>query len=207
MTAVVDSSIVTDDGAILVVESNGFILCKSDSTYWCSHIELAVRRGEDTPYLASLLEVERGHVPPIVHPMSVPMFPTHNLWEDVNLEPTAIGNGGTWAWAVTRYDGQGNKEFIGFIGEGEGRLVVRTMLFDNFAQVDTSSLECKNPTHGLIQEREWKKAIQDSQGATAQYYSVARSGKCLACRARLADPNAEDLVPQDTGGPKSPWDK
>jgi hypothetical protein len=207
VTAVVDSSIVTDDGAILTVDGNGYILCNSDQTYWCSHIEQAVRNAQDTPYLASLLEVERGHTPPLEHMMAVPMFPTHNLWDDVVLEPRPLGNSGAWAWAVMQYTPQGDREFRGFISEGEGRLVVRSMLFDHFAQQDMSTLECNSGTHGLVQERAWQNAMKDAGARTASLYCVSRTQKCLACRAALADPAAPDLIPDDRGAPKSPWNR
>lgn len=187
---------------------------------WCPHIEHLLLSGMDA-------EMVWTHVPPIPgsNPeppelqgriMDVPLFPTMDLWGHVGFS-TKTESGAYKVHVVNPKDSSGtlakidSEPFLGFFDQGEGRMVLRGMLFDWFrteyllASI-TEKMECKSPRHSFAAEQEWFRDIEgkNEQRRLAQMWSVFTMKRCLVCAGKVGNFSTTDpdLIPDAGGGRK-----
>lgn len=184
--------------AVIVAEDNGHLRCDEDKTYWCAHIEFGVRNGLDVEFIWNYLDRFESNE---WLPIEVPMVPNHNQWAAVHLSIRKIG--GMPVLNVNLLQPNGDDEvFLGFLANGEGRLVLRSMVYDWFrGVVDVDSLKCMSRSHKFVEQMKWQDDMKDEQRGPAQLWSVWQTGNCLSCTYD-ASSGIDDLIP-DAG--KNPW--
>lgn len=170
---------------------NGHIECNSCHTYWCGHIEAFVKDHADAETMWGIIDEARSERN--YQHIELPVVPTANIWAELSLTFTDLP-GNPMQVNLVRDGGQVYE--IGFTHPGEGRLVLRSMVFDWFAtHVYTENLKCEKVSHGFNQEMLWVKDMK-AGGASraAQFWSVWLKGGCLGCVAGDANWSA-DLIP------------
>lgn len=159
---------------------------------WCKHIQAALIANADGDDLwDNLLES---------YEMEIPMIPTAGQWVHVILEPALNFNSRVFEVVLGLPDSlggtaPGDTVFIGHIHPGEGRMVIRSMIFDWFrGHVDLAGLECHSSSHKMQAEAQWQNDMKQPETAVTQQWSVWASSQCRTCAAGMN--NFDDLVPE-----------
>lgn len=172
--------------------SNGHLKCDICDTYWCKHIQAVVTRNEDSPSIFWNAELPSRRI-------AVPMMPTTNQWAEVTLEPAVELRSLSYEVILPETDartGDPELHFLGYIHPGEGRMILRSMIYDWFrGHVDVENLECKSRGHKLTQQNRWITDLADPQRSAAQLWSVWTTGTCLGCS--FTTDGIDDLIPDD----------
>lgn len=173
---------------------NGHLECTKDKTYWCDHISDSVQRDLDVEPFWKQAELI------VTTFMEVPIIPTANLWDRVRLDTIGKIQG----FSVVQIGAHGEREdFIGFIHPGEGRRILRTMLFDWFAGNVDENIECDSKAHSYAAQMRWEADGKNHIKSLAQRWSAWYTGSCLFCSSGGSN-DFSDLVP-DAGKTKSPF--
>lgn len=180
---------------MIVPKSNGHLMCEDCGTYWCLHVEKAVKESQDTAWIW-----EENYPDPVQ--LEVPIIPTSNLWATVLLEkpdrPASMMYRVEYHMVVT-----GDGVFIGFIHPSEGRSVLRSMLLDWFTGTQAQdNMDCKSRGHGFNQITRLQRDMNNPSLRVAQQWSIWATGKCLGCT--YDSDKSADLVP-DVAPSHSPW--
>lgn len=177
---------------------SGALECREcQDSIWCAHIEEVIKSNLDAETISDLDEQ-----------IKVPIFPTAAMWANCLLDyiqklesfkvyfiPEHVRVDDI---AKRNYDG-----FIGFLGKGEGRGVIRSMILDWFkGTVDTEGMLCPMSSHGFAAQVRWERDMQDPTKAFIQQWAVWSTSKCLGCSGTAAA--FDDLIPDDDRAP-SPW--
>lgn len=179
------------DENVWVYDNNGALFCTGNGHAppdlgftWCNHVEHVVKDNLDGEWCFDQ------------DVFMVPMFPTLGMWAEVRLdsaERTLVGrklllpvqSGGNFVEGL---------DFIGFLSEGEGRGVVRTLLYEwalpkwKPPGSKGPGKECASRRHGLVQQNDMIAGCAKSasyRGATM--WSVVTEDLCLSCAAMLKD--------------------
>jgi hypothetical protein len=190
----------TVDDALIEPLNNGHLKCSLDATYWCKHIESAIKDSKDAN---AIWELEQYATTEWI-PLEIPIIPTSNQWAPVRLTLCKI-NSVPMISVVYPGPSADQSNFLGYISEGEGRMIIRSMVWDWFqGAVDPTSIECKSPSHKFAQQMRWERDMQDERSMVAQFWSVWSTSACLGCTFDSSVATDPDLIPDD---PKtaSPW--
>ena len=181
-------------------EPNGHLRCEECGTeVWCKHINMMIQDNGDSATIFEQYEAAKSE--PLE--LEVPVFPSSNLWQRVGLEAhPKIRAFKVW---ILNND---SVNYLGFLNEGEGRNVMRSMFFDWFiGMVEFSSLECSSASHKFQAQVAWESAMRDRPAQLANYFSVWNSKACLHCRLLVGSMNSDDLVPDAGDGQPRPWNR
>jgi hypothetical protein len=179
---------------IVSLDRAGQLYCDTHATIWCSDIEQVLRDNLDTESLWS----DPYYTDKTV---SIPILPSHSLWNAVRLD--RVNN--LRAYSVTQLGMKGDRDdFVGFIHPGEGRRVVRNMLFEWFNQVKVN-LTCPSEHHRFAQQRAFENNLREPKTRMAEQWCLWGYRMCLSCVAASASPvgGFSDLVPgEEPVGPR-----
>lgn len=190
-------SIVTD---AVVTGTSGYLACRRCVSYWCAHVEKAMKEGLDAHFVfADLREVGDYH-------LGVPIVPSRNIYAEVWAEKWRSDSLKTWL--ISPQDATQNQMFgdhgifLGFLNEGEGRNVLRQMILAEFAS-DFVEIEpqgkCKSPSHNVFTQKAIELACNNDAGArVANGWCMRFYNKCVSCFAAEGASNDfdPDLVPE-----------
>lgn len=183
---------------MVVARDNGHLMCEDCSTYWCGHVEQAVRDNEDAATIWDEYPAPQSLVIPIV--------PTSNLWANVGLfAPVGLKSRVYKVnLDVTDIASFDVEVYLGAIHPSEGRAVIRSMVIDWFSGTQEEVIGvCTAAGHGYQQTMRWNKDMGQPGTRLIQLWSVWATKKCLGCTFDMA--NNKDLIP-DVGPKASPWD-
>lgn len=168
----------------LKLEPNGHIKCLDCKTYWCKHLQACVLDNSDSELI---WEDPKSDVI-----LEVPMIPTHNQWARMSLITTDLP---TPTYEVNYVDADtGALHELGFLHPGEGRGVLRSMMFDWFTGfVDPREIACRASSHKFVQQMQWEEDMKKGGSRQmAQLWCAWQSRSCLNCTWSTPDP---DLIP------------
>lgn len=175
-----------------LLREDGSIECCLCSSKWCRHVSVGVQLGGDSE---AIWKKDPDVEYPLVVDLEIPMFPSQGFWTTVNLErvepqPYTLPRFQVM-WVNDRPDWN-TKEFICFLGPGEGRRTIRQVLIEHMLSFDIG--ECKAAHHGLGAQRRWLRDMREVKTKRVQQWSVYTTYQCLECRKSNAahDP---DLIP------------
>lgn len=181
---------------------NGHIKCEDDQKYWCEHVQGVIIQSLDAE---SLWEEFTDN--PAGIEIEVPMVPSSNLWARVTLQDAeqkyacrqVIWDSSVVPWLTGTLTGPSSRvdqpNFIGYLLPGEGRMVIRNMMFDWFKGLGEIGVTCSSSSHGYKEEREWIKAINNSVRKWGELWSVYTTGFCLDCNPTGGW--SDDLIPEN----------
>ena len=205
---------IESDGEYVEVNDagNGHLQCSSDRTYWCDHIQRVVTEGWDSRFITNLLDKDETWAVEYVN-LEVPMIPSQNIWLSAQLHATKAVGGIPMFGVEVQTQFSIDPEFLGFIGEGEGRDTLRVMAL-NFltGRPEFENSVCSSSMHSMSAQRQWRLDM-DGDNRTRQFmqhYSVFTENKCLKCLGSSGDmSDMADLVPDDRSpsGNQSPWSR
>lgn len=173
---------------------NGHIHCETCGNLnvpWCEHCEKLVRANGD----AEAVWLENR---PSIHHIEVPMFPNLNMWRRTEL--VFVPRLDAYKMTIATPNMTEPYTVLGFLHEGEGRMVMRSMILDWFVAFAPSDLMCRASSHKFRQEMKWQDDMKDHNKAIVQRWSVWSNGVCTGCT--MADDWA-DLIPEDASGKRS----
>lgn len=151
---------------------------------WCDHLARAVVEG-----------VDGQHLNPDIHPglcqlpfaVMVPMKPTKNSYALVYVE-VPDESGGREAMWVTRPKGDTEYVPLGHMYPGEGRLALRSTIFDILRGAWPQREEwCQSFAHNTFKyTRHWKpkRGTEPDENDLMALLHIIQSGKCLPCMER-----------------------
>lgn len=173
--------------------TDGHIKCEMCNNFWCGHIRAALLDNADSTELFSPCQ-ERINV-------EIAMVPSLNLWTKVCLYvDTRFPTVPTYQVGHRGMNGDRN-DFIGFINEGEGRFIIREMIFDWFrGAIDLDKLLCQNASHKYKAQMNWVQHMKDSKMYLSEYWAVWMNGACLTCLAPDQQQSDDDLIPDPGKG-------
>lgn len=183
------SVFIYDDTEFWVLQ-NGRIECGNCHKEWCSEIQAALVDNADGEDLWDNLEES--------YEFFIPMIPTHAQWAHVVLEPSTRFTSRVFEvnLAPPNMADLTKTTFIGHIHPGEGRIVIRSMIFDWFrSSVDPDLLRCESSSHKYSAQMIWEQDMHNSEKALTQHWSVWAAGACLVC-ADGGNAAFDDLVPE-----------
>jgi hypothetical protein len=180
-------------GEVIEFLNNGHLNCHACGQYWCEHINKSIVENEDSKVLffkpdnAALGSVD----------VEVPMMPTSNQWAHVTLEPAQDFPGLAFEVILPETDARnsdGELHMLGYLHPGEGRYVIRSMIYDWFrGEVPLETLKCSSRSHKFMQQMRWEQDMADEHKQVAQLWSVWTTGSCLACS--FNTDGLDDLIP------------
>lgn len=187
-----------NEAVIAYRSSDGLLVCGNHpGQQFCDHIEACISQHADAGMLTAP-DVEKTGIK-----IKVPVAPRQDQWAWVKFgefHEATLSYKLYLEVASTKRD----ERFLGFIQQGEGRAVIRSMIYDWFrTNVETDGLSCSATSHKYREENNWTKNI--SLGGAiqlAEYWSVFTTKMCLTCNLRVL--SFDDLVP-DAGGSKGGW--
>jgi hypothetical protein len=175
-------------------DNDGTIVCLDDKMTWCEHLELLLKSGYDSKILFA--EEAHWHGSKVM----VPMIPKEDLW--IELRAGKVTDHGAVAFDLVDpnrplVNGLLDLQFLGFINpdEGEGRAVLREMVYDWFrANVTPRDLKCAVSAHSFREEMIVQKNLQSPGMAFPESFSLWATKNCLQCRKNIAS-IFDDMVP------------
>lgn len=186
----------TDKGdTAYIVHKNNYVQCTKCKSALCEHVHRVLKKNLDAePFwkkLESAAELK----------FLVPMVLSENLWAYVALrcDETLID---TYEVSLIQKENSSRESFVGYLHLGEGRYVLRSMVFNWFmGHVEYKKLQCESSLHKYEAEMNWQQH-QKSSKKMAEYWSVWNDKLCLTCR-KGVNADDSDLVP-DAGNYKYP---
>lgn len=195
-----DGSVQVDDAVVMLRPASGFLKCSKDpNDNFCKHVEEAIVSHADAALIAPLDTELSGTK------ISVPLVPKHKQWADVYVGEFHVATESYYLWLRDETPST-NEHFIGFLQKGEGRAVIRSMVYDWFrSNVSLPMMKCNSTSHRFKQEQVWMQHTGMDASASdqfAEYWSVWKTKMCLMCNVGL---DFSDIVPgSDT---ESGWKK
>jgi hypothetical protein len=175
----------------------GTVLCWCDRAPWCEHVEVMVREGQDL-LDGVLADFETGTI-------SVPFIPSHGIWVPVRFSQID----GRYAWMLWIADSILDMEdgFLGVIGPGEGRAVVRGMIHTWSLKYRLPDLKCTMSSHGYKSEMAIRAHSGDKAWAAAHEWTLRWEHKCLPCHLHGSTfgESFDDLVPDLGPASRRSW--
>lgn len=193
------SFVVSLDDADLWWLPNGHLECSEDESIWCKHIENALRKNLD----AAALWEELEEAPHETLEIEIPLRPTANLWTRISLVNAVMAYPCMEVIfsPVPSTTPHPESYFIGYIHPGEGRMVIRTMMFDWFRGNNSLKKTCTSGSHKYKEEMIWVERMETSLRWVEQW-SVYLTGFCMTCNGDDSGGGmtawADDLVPEST---------
>lgn len=178
-------------------DSMGKLECLRDNDTWCPHIQEAIRSGLDAQGIwlwdhdAHGLQTRRLDIGGM--DIEVPLIPSHQVFAWVRLGHKA-GTG----FVVNLNHGEIKDEFLGILAPDEGRLSIRSMIYDWLrTAVDLSSVpRCYGAAHGLIRQKSLEaRLLSGVSGKIAEHYSVLSTKMCVDCQFVVTVPDQPVAVP------------
>ena len=197
------------DGFAFIIseEPSGYLKCNDCNDVWCQHLEDSIKHHEDSAVLFHRVNQDSTRT------VQVPIYPTGNLWCEVQVEPSAIPGALTvWRGKQPLSDGP----WVGFINPGDGRLVMRQMILDAFdAEVEANlhsntthpTTKCPAMGHSYQREQYLRQNMLRDSTQLFELWCIQEHGACLACWSATTGwdkQDISDLVPDDE---KPKWSK
>lgn len=189
------------NGAVIRVSAGGALVCSiHPGKTFCSEIKIAVEEHYD----AELLGPPEAELTNLI--ITVPLVPARQQWTRVKIGEF---HEGTLAYKLYLWESKDKHyDFLGFLQKGEGRSVIRSMIYDWFrSNIDVVSLRCSSTSHGFKQELQWNQNTgpkAQSVEQFAEFWSVWSTKMCLSCSNVLT--SLDDLVPDaSSNSVRSPW--
>lgn len=173
---------------------------------WCKHIENALKTHGDEHVFWSVVGRTNQHN---WWPVAVPIIPTQGLWASCKV--ARANSNMPWALFIVPRDEDSGRESIrlGTVGEGEGRMAWRMLIWDYFqAHVTTEYTKCPGKGHNFAAQGMLTANLKNSGSveSRAQMFSIWYNQKCLGCLNKAASFNPEeDLIPQLKGNNQTNW--
>jgi hypothetical protein len=174
---------------------DGHIQCVTCAAVWCEHIEILTANGADQEAIWREDGMTHGQVN-----LEIPMFPSENIWTSVILTPYGTKFPRYVVEWETDPNSPGSTVFICYLNPGEGRSVIRSVLWDRMWGNKRRRKECVMPHHSYLAQVLWTrdmKLLDTIPRKAAQIWSVYYTGQCLHCA--LNDGLGDDLVPDREG--------
>lgn len=183
------------DNTKIQVLDTGYLKCEEDSTYWCEHIHWIVNRQQEDMlwFWSSAFDHYRsGLDSPII---MVPVMPSKNLWARVTTEGEVLPGNTMILLPHLWVSNTLNDIELGALQNGEGRHVLRTMIFDWMEAMEFQWV-CHSPAHGYREQAELRGNTAGNL-RLAEQYSILAYGKCLACSNRSVGFDPADFAPEE----------
>lgn len=197
--------------AAVALGRNNLLICDTHKgNDWCPHIEKVITENLDSQFFDTQANMTGVTIP-------VPLIPTADQWAIVLFGELVEK---VHAYKVYfRADSESSFNidelpFLGFFSLGEGRAVLRGMVYDYFrgelarARAEKIKIQCNQASHSYKQELQWQKDMKPNATADRrllQLWSVLNANACLGC-ANKVDTEEEDLIPDPGGRPgRSPF--
>jgi hypothetical protein len=185
---------------VLVQElPNGFLQCENDGTdVWCSHIESVITNNLDSISMwerkGAFVDADGKEFASII--VQVPLAPTKKIWLEAELQSCDMPQ---TRWLVLPEFEAVELPPLGFVHEGEGRGVLRSMILDWFNGVSDPDATCSNKGHGWDAQMVWEADLLHSGlDRFAQLWSVFTANECLTCSSKTFD--LSEFVPVEEKG-------
>lgn len=167
---------------------------------WCDHLARATVEGIDGQHLNPELEPGLCQLPFTV---KVPMKPTKFCYATVIVEvPHPEGSDAREALWVVKQDGQTEHMSLGFLYEGEGRLAIRSTIFDILrGEWPQKRWACPHPGHDTYTySKAWFGSVkypgEPSENDLMSLMLIMQGGKCLPCMEKSWGlPDDDEMVP------------
>jgi len=160
--------------------------CMPDS-FWCNHLQAALKVNADAE------DIWENYPNP--YRFELPMVPTHNLYLVILLDKVDFGENIYQVYFFS--EKTQNDEFVGYIHPGEGRFILRSMIFNWFrGNVKFDKLLCQNSAHSYKAEKIWQTHMKDSGKKIIEAWSAWTTDRCLHCNAGKEAGTDLDLVPE-----------
>lgn len=188
-------------GLHVVGLSGSKLFCHHCDAEWCEHIERAIT----TAYDVTLLWDETRDVD-YYDLLQVPLFPTEGLFTVVDVSERLSKGVGRKVIYHPDPSWSPEPDVLGFFMPGEGMAVLRSMLFDWFANGLEGVMftrQCQSASHKYLQESLWQKHMNDPKKKPVQLWSLFLRHMCLGC-SKADQTSLDDLVPEVTRGAR-PW--
>lgn len=184
-----------DENSQYQVEQIGHIKClhpeHQHPLVWCQHLADACRTRTDC---AAIWFFPGWEITELAErELSIPIFPTMDLWTAVNLVPHERFR----RYAVYWTHGHATNdlpEFVTNVSPGEGRQVIRMSLIEYMiGKIDVKTTECKAGHHGVQAQSIWEVHMRQDNTAVPEFWSVFTTDMCVDCQKNLG--SFDDLVP------------
>jgi hypothetical protein len=165
----------------------GRLFCRYCSSLSCEHIGTLINDHADAPLLfVPDAEIEGQTV-------EVPLVAKHDLYASVKFDKVTPEPFSAFVSLLISPE-VGGWTNLGFINEGEGRAVLRGMIYDWFRGcADKDGLRCKISAHSMVDQMNLEKDLKTVTYAFAQQWSLFTTGMCLNCNQSMQD--FDDAVP------------
>lgn len=184
-------------------DHSGYLHCNLCDKYlaapvWCKHMEDVVLRGVDGEHMNPHL---RGGCCQLPKYTMVPIKPTLGFWVNVTVRE-ADEFGGRKADLLTKMS---TTLDLGVLYEGEGRLVVRSTIFDALRAIwspeAVRAMYCPHGTHSDFKYNQgWTPEGELATDDLVSYLLIANKGCCILCWERLRglgiSTNNDDFAPE-----------
>lgn len=192
------------DGIVVkLAPKTGYLSCGNsfcNGELFCSHISAVIQQHEDY----SLLGPPDSELTGVR--VMVPLVPVHEIWTEVRIGDLHNPTNAYRLWLCKTTSGQ-PEVALGFLQQGEGRAVIRSMVYSWFmSTVSISLLSCPDGRHSYKQELAWRKNIGPDSNAgqqLAEFWSVWAEGRCLTCNSSVMI--FDDLVPDASSNSSGMW--
>lgn len=188
-----------NDSVIALKSSDGMLVCGNHpGQQFCDHIEACISIHADAGLLVSDA-VERTGIQ-----IKIPLAPRQDQWAQVKFGDFHEGTQAYKLYLILPPSARAvdDVNFLGFVQRGEGRAVIRSMIYDWFrANVESDKLTCSATSHKFTQEQIWNKNIKLGGAIQlAEYWSVFTNKMCLSCSLRVTQ--IDDLIPDAAAKPR-----
>lgn len=180
-------------------------MCASNPP-WCEHVEDLVKNSLDTHFIWA--SGPKAWWEKRLSIIAIPIFPTSNMWQRVEMERVDIDSWPENSEPVEpkfamlnlffhEIDPMKRGDFVGTISPGEGRKVIRALLFEKMlADPEVRTAECECSMHNTAAQHLYEKHCRDGLKMLEQW-SIWKSGVCNYCSIHFTfGPGLlDDLVP------------
>lgn len=187
---------VDDTFVISLNRADGKLNCSGHRNVdFCPHIQHIITEHEDFSLIAAPDSEWSGQL------VVVPLVPKHGVWANVRIGDL---HEATHAYKIelTVQTDPVKREFLGFLQKGEGRAVIRSMIWAWFQSniLPTRSIyKCRSTAHKFRQEQRWNMHTQHGaplEDTFAEFWTVWQTGFCLYCNSAMKA--LDDAIPDST---------
>lgn len=177
--------VVPTDGTMVNPRPTGALVCSKCQPSWCRHIQYVVEHGLDDRSVW-----DHGFsLDPCLPNVSIPVMPSFSLWMSVKL--TRVGDSTAVLKVYIHHPRPTEAEkLLGFIGEGEGRNILRQMVIEWFEpRLHGDPVACGNILHSVGRDVRQSEVVQDEAGKFANAWTLYHFGECIVCWSERAARN------------------
>lgn len=187
-------------------ESTGFVKCGNCEELWCDHIKKVVIENLDSSIIwHQVSKLPEDEPIDTVINIQVPIYPSANKWGRVWLQRSKVVPAAVEMYLDREQSKTSVDEFIGYLNQGDGRGVMRGLLFDWFegAHPQWKDMTCGNAGHSFQNEMAYQQNIKNGL-KIIEAWSIFTDDGCLSCT-MTAHANFDDLIPDLGPAPPAPF--